>query len=74
MNLTLILVILKDPIIEVYIYRLIILFGPLLRILVKEEGLSRDVILAYRICPNYIYVSQISISKDLVPNSGHIEH
>jgi hypothetical protein len=56
MNLILILVILKDPIIEVYIYRLTVLFGLLLRILVKKKGLSRNVILVYRICPNYIYI------------------
>jgi hypothetical protein len=74
MNLILILAILKDSIIEVYIYRLTIPFDPLLRIPVKEEGLPRDIILVYRICPNYIYILQISISKDLIPDSGHIEY
>ena len=56
MNLILILVILKNSIIEVYIYRLIILFGSLFRILVKKEELFRDMILIYRISPNYIYI------------------
>jgi hypothetical protein len=73
MNLTPILAILKDPIAEVYIHRLTVPFGPLLRMPVKEEGLPRDVILAYRICPNCMYVLQISVSKDLVPDSGHVE-
>jgi hypothetical protein len=56
MNLTLILIILKNSIIEVYIYRLIILFGSLFRILVKEKEISQNVILVYKICPNYIYI------------------
>jgi len=56
MNLTLTFAVLKDLIVEVRVHGLRILLSTLLRMPVKEEWLSRDMVWARVICPDYVNV------------------